>query len=373
MTKKIGILTAGSDCPGMNAAIRAIGKAARAEGNMEIIGFRDGFLGLLQDETFDFESSSLSGILTAGGTILGTSRDVPHAFQENGKTVDRLDQAVEVYHRHKLSALICIGGRETQDAAFHLTGKGLNVITLPKAVDNDLAETDTAIGFDTALNIAAEAIDRLHSTANSNHRIIIVEITGRKTGWLTLGAGVSGGADVVLIPEIAYDMQKVADAILERNRAGKRFSILAVAQGAMPQEFREFYQRSRETNAMLRNGEERNRIDAQLVELESRTTDNTSLLSNRLESFTGIPTRVTILGYLIRGGIPSGNDRLLATQLGTDAVNFVSKGNFGVMLAIKNGQIQPVPLAKVQDCHKLVPANHHWIQSARQVGVAFGD
>jgi 6-phosphofructokinase len=197
MAKRIGILTAGSDCPGLNAAIRAVGKTARNSYGMQILGFQDGFQGLVQDRIVSLEGESLSGILAGGGTILGTSRDEPHRMVEKGHVQDMLDVAIENLKKHRLDALVCIGGRETQQSALQLKQKGVNVVTLPKAIDNIIAGTDSTIGFSTALDIATEAIDRLHSTAYSNHRIILVEILGREAGWLTLGAGIAGGADVI--------------------------------------------------------------------------------------------------------------------------------------------------------------------------------
>jgi ATP-dependent phosphofructokinase / diphosphate-dependent phosphofructokinase len=372
MKKTIGILTAGSDCPGLNAAIRAIGKTAHNM-DMEVLGFKDGFEGLLKDQIFDLGGETLSGILTSGGTLLGTSRAQPHAIQEGHQVLDMTAKAVETYRRYQLDALVCIGGRETQESAFHLMQQGLNLITIPKAVDNDIAETDTAIGFDTALETAAEAIDRLHTTANSTHRIIIVEMMGRHSGWLTLGAGLAGGADVIMIPEIPYDAAHVIDSLLERDRAGKRFSIVAVAEGAVPKEYVEFYERSRQTNQLLRSGEDRERVASQLTRLEeNRASDNTSLLASRLEKATNISSRITILGYLLRGGVPSAADRVLATELGITAVEWVQQGKFGVMAAMLGGKIVPVPLEKLQGRHKTVPMDDLWIASAKRVGVSLG-
>jgi len=255
MAKTVGILTAGSDCPGLNAAIRGFGKAARHSYHMNVIGFRDGFRGLIANHTIDLGGDALSNILTAGGTILGTSRDVPQAVEENGKILDKTAQAVDVYKKNKLDALVCIGGRETQSAALRLKQAGLNLLTLPKSADNDVPMTDTTIGFDTAKDIAAEAIDRLHSTANSNHRIIIVEIMGREVGWLTLGSGIAAGADVILIPEIPYDIGKISQAILYRNKAGKMFSIVAVAEGATSSELVAFFERSMKINRKVHQDE----------------------------------------------------------------------------------------------------------------------
>src|SRR6266446_7978174 len=236
MTKYIGILTSGGDCPGLNAAIRGIGKAAQGTLGMQVIGFRDGFRGLMENRTVQLDGPMLSGILTVGGTILGTSREKPYRMLIGGKEMDVTDAIIANYEKHHLDALVCLGGGGTQKNALYLKEKGLNVVTLPKTIDNDVAMTDVTFGFDTAMGIATEAIDRLHSTAHSHHRIVVVEIMGHKAGWLTLGSGIAGGADVILIPEIPYDVGKIAQAIRRRSQAGTNFSIVAVAEGAMSRE-----------------------------------------------------------------------------------------------------------------------------------------
>jgi len=236
MTKHIGILTAGGDSPGLNAAIRGVGRAAQNHYGMHIIGFRDGFRGLVENLIIRLDGEFLSGILTTGGTVLGTSRDKPHKMQVGDKVLDMTDVIAKNYADNHLDVLVCLGGGGTQKNSLRLKQKGLNIITLPKTIDNDIAFTDTSIGFDTALGIATEAIDRLHSTAHSHHRIIVVEIMGHRAGWLALGAGISGGADVILIPEIPYQIEIVADAIRKRVRNGKKFSIVAMAEGARSRE-----------------------------------------------------------------------------------------------------------------------------------------
>ena len=229
MKKQIGILTSGGDCPGLNAAIRGVVRAGQERFGMHCIGFRDGFRGLVQDRILELTPDVLSGTLTNGGTILGTSRDKPHRMPIGGKVRDMTDAVVETYRRHHLDALVCIGGGGTQKNALRLKEAGLNIVTLPKTIDNDVAMTDVTFGFDT------EAIDRLHSTAMSHQRVIVVEVMGHRAGWLALGAGIAGGADVILIPEIPYDVEVVAQAVRRRTRAGKTFSIVAVAEGAMSQ------------------------------------------------------------------------------------------------------------------------------------------
>ena len=231
--KRIGILTAGGDSPGLNAAIRGVGKAAHGYYGMEVVGFRDGFRGLVENRRIDLDHSALSGILTIGGTILGTSRDKPHRMVINGRTKDMTGVIKANLKKWGIDCLVCLGGGGTQKNAFRLHQAGINVITLPKTIDNDVAMTDATFGYATALGIATDAIDRLHSTAHSHHRIIVAEIMGHRAGWLTLGAGLAGGADVILIPEIPYNVERIAEAIGHRSKRGSNFSIVAVAEGAM--------------------------------------------------------------------------------------------------------------------------------------------
>lgn len=373
MGKKVGILTAGSDCPGLNATIRGFGKAARNTYGMELVGFKDGFRGLVMNHTVDLGGEALSNILTAGGTILGTSREVPSAMEKDGVISDLTDSAVEAYRQNKLNGLVCIGGRETQEAALRLKQVGLNVLTLPKSADNDVPMTDTTIGFDTAKDIATEAIDRLHSTANSNHRVIIVEIMGREVGWLTLGAGIAAGADVILIPEIPYDIGKITKAILERNQAGKMFSIVAVAEGATSSELVAFFERSIKLDRQTHGDQDSENIDLKLEGLKRKYGGQTLLLANRLEESTGLESRITILGYLLRGGAPSASDRVLATQLGTKAADLIAEGQFGAMVGFRHGGADCVPLEEVAGKEKKIPLDHPWIKSARHVGTMLGD
>ncbi len=367
--KRVGVITAGSDSPGMNAAIRAIGKAAGSFG-YEVTGFLDGFRGLIEDHT---AQPGLSGILTAGGTVLGTSRENIVFPREPAKTAQRAEAAAATYQRHKLDLLVCVGGRETMVCAHHLSQMGMNVITLPKGIDNDMPMTDATIGYDTAMGTATEATDRLHSTAHSHHRIILVETMGKYTGWLTLGSGIAGGADVIIIPEIPYDVRKIGDAINQRNQSGRRFSIIAVAEGGISRDTVEFIERSKYSNRVKRAGEEREDIDLKLREMENQLSGSTLTLANRLEKFTGLETRITILGHLLRGGAPSATDRVLATSMGTFCINLMRDGVSGVMIALKDGDLTTVPLEQVLNKHKPVPLNHPWIESARLVGTSFGD
>ncbi len=370
MTKHIGVLTAGGDCPGLNAAIRGVGKACQDLG-MELVGFRDGFRGLVQDRTLRLDNQTLSGILTYGGTILGTSRDKPHKMSIGDETRDMTDVIVETYNKHHLDALVCIGGGGTQKNALRLQKAGLNVITLPKTIDNDVAKTDVTFGFDTALGIATEAIDRLHSTATSHHRIIVVEIMGHRAGWLALGAGIAGGADVVLIPEVPYSLEGVADAIKQRARGGKRFSIVAVAEGAMTvEQAKKFDVLSQKKDKASKA--DKSRASAEMAAFHAQHVDHTVHLTQQLEQLTGIESRLTILGHLQRGGIPSAGDRLLATRLGTACAELLNDGQYGVMVAANGDGAKPVALEKVAGNTKLVPPDHPWIQAARLVGTCLG-
>lgn len=374
MAKQIGILTAGGDSPGLNAAIRGVGKAAQGAYGMHVIGFRDGFRGLMGNRTVRLEGHTLSGILTLGGTILGTSRDKPHRMVVGDTYMDMTDVMIDTYNNHHLDTLICLGGGGTQKNAYRLMKRGLNIVTLPKTIDNDVAMTDTTFGFDTALGIATEAIDRLHSTAHSHHRIIVVEVMGHNTGWLALGAGIAGGADVILMPEIPYDINRVAEAIQKRSYEGKHFSIVAVSEGAMSKNIAEAMQTARQQKKEA-SSSDKNRQKAvdKLTELTLRQKSHTLNLSNQLEEMTGLESRVTILGHLQRGGTPSAADRLLATQLGTACAEFIDQGVFGVMVAVQGTKIVPVPLSEVVGKRKMVPLDHPWVESARHVGTSLGD
>ncbi len=372
MTKQVGVLTAGGDSPGLNAVLRGIGKAAQDHFSMELIGFRDGFRGLMENRTMELDERTLSGILTLGGTILGTSRDKPHRMLVGGKLMDMTDAIVENYRRNHLDALICIGGGGTQKNAYRLMQKELNIVTLPKTIDNDVVMTDVSFGFDTALGIATEAVDRLHSTAHSHHRIILVEAMGHRAGWLALGAGLAGGADVILIPEIPYSIEKIAKAILGRSRGGKHSSIVAVAEGAIStEESAASENMEKRKKAKRRKNGDRPGEGSALQEIPPGR--NTLNLAQHLEKLTRLESRVTILGYLQRGGTPSANDRILATRMGTACAALIHKGIYGVMLAARGEGAEPVPLEEVVGKIKTVPLDHSWIESARRVGTSFGD
>ena len=372
MTKSVGILTAGGDSPGLNAAIRGVGKAARRMG-MNMIGFRDGFSGLMGDRSIRLSEAELSGILTRGGTILGTSRDKPHKMPIGDKKMDMTDAMADTYHKHHLDVLVCLGGGGTQKNAYRLAQKGLNVITLPKTIDNDVALTDFTFGFDTALGIATEAIDRLHSTAHSHHRIIVVEVMGHNTGWLALGAGVAGGADVILIPEIPFDIEVAAAAIRRRYQRGSGFSIVAISEGALSRETADQLMATQEAKANAKTKKARKKAKRKRKKLEAKRAGSTLRVSAELEELTGLESRVTILGHVQHGGQPSAFDRLLATQLGTACAELIDGKQYGVMVGLRGQVTVAVPLEEVVGKRKTVPADHPWIESAKRVGTCLGD
>jgi len=372
-TMRVGILTAGGDSPGLNAAIRGFGKSAMNTYAMQVIGFRDGFRGLAEDRRVQLGKGALSGILTVGGTILGTSRDKPHKMLVDGQVTDMTPAIIETYRKAHLDAIVCLGGGGTQKNALRLVRAGLNVVTLPKTIDNDVALTDATFGFATALEIATEAIDRLHSTAHSHHRIIVAEVMGHRAGWLTLGAGLAGGADVILIPEIPYRVESIAEAIRRRSRSGTNFSIVAVAEGARSVEDAATFNSVEERLAATKDPVERAAAKAELAALDAQHAGNTLRLASELEALTGLESRVSILGYVQRGGTPSGVDRLLATRLGSAAADLVKAGHFGVMVAARADGTEPVPIEDVAGRRKPVPPDHSWVVTGRHVGTSLGD
>lgn len=409
-THCIGILTSGGDCPGLNAAIRAVAKAAINEYGMTVVGIMDGFRGLVENRTMHIEAKHVSGILTLGGTILGTSRDKPHKMPMGGKIRDMTQVAVENIQRHHIECLVCLGGGGTLKNALRLHQEGgVNVLNLPKTIDNDVEGTDVTFGYDTAMQIATEAIDRLHTTATSHHRIIVCEIMGHKAGWLSLSAGIAGGADVILIPEIPYDLNIVSEYLLRRRRRGSRFSIIAVAEGAMSVEdvakaekeadgkkkdkSKDKDKGKKDKNGKDKNGKDslaghlaklKNEIDpdAEYIELdgsgalpEFRIIQEpiASRVARRLQQMTGIEARVTALGHVQRGGTPSAFDRLLCTRLGTKAAQLLAKGQYNVMVGYDSGHCKAVPIEDVAGKCKIVPPDHPMINSARLVGTCLGD
>jgi 6-phosphofructokinase 1 len=379
----IGILTSGGDCPGLNAAIRGVAKAAMGRG-IQVIGILDGFRGLVENRTMALDGRAVSGILTLGGTILGTARDKPHKMPMGERTRDMTDVAVENARRHQMDCIVCLGGGGTQKNALRLAKAGLNVITLPKTIDNDVAETDITFGFDTAMTIASEAIDRLHTTATSHHRMIVCEIMGHNAGWLPLGAGIAGGADVILIPELPYDPRVVAEHLMARRRGGKRFSIVAVAEGALSEE--DARQRERAGKARRRAKKQKEKARQQGKKLSKKDRQAlqeaaeyheveepvASRVARQLQGLTGMEARVTSLGHVQRGGSPTPTDRLLCTLLGTTAADLLVAGTYNVMVAVKGRRCEPVPLEDVAGQRKVVPPDHPWLAAARRVETSLG-
>jgi 6-phosphofructokinase 1 len=315
----------------------------------------------------------LSGILTSGGTILGTSRDKPHQMLIGNEVRDMTGAVVDTYHRNHLDVLICIGGGGTQKNALRLKQAGLNIVTLPKTIDNDLPLTDISIGFDTAMGIATEAIDRLHSTATSHNRIIVVELMGHRAGWLALGAGIAGGADVILIPEIPYNPECVAEAIRDRARAGKRFSIVVVAEGAMSAQDAKLVDEMLGEKKNAKSKSDKKNASDRLEKFHKLHLEHTVRLTEQLETMTGQESRLTILGHLQRGGTPSPADRLLATRLATKCAELLNQDAYGVMLASRGDAVEPVALEDVAGKKKFVPPDHPWVRAARLVGTSFGN
>lgn len=335
--KRIGILTAGGDCPGLNAAIRGVGKTAIVKYGMEVIGFNAGFLGLINKDFMNLEESMLSGILTEGGTILGTSREKP--FKKTGHlSIDKPKLIKNHYDELELDCVVIIGGNGTMKTAALLEEEGLNVVGLPKTIDNDVWGTDQTFGFDSALNICTDAIDRLHSTANSHKRIMVIEIMGHHAGWLTLYSGMAGGGDVILLPELDYDIEAVNEYLLDRASKKKDYSIVVVAEGIK----------------------------------KPKKQSAASYVSEQIEAGTGLETRKTILGYIQRGGSPSPMDRLLATRFGAAAVTLIAKEDYGNMVIKKGEKIKSMPLSEVGGKLRLVPSDHSLLKKAAGLGVCLG-
>lgn len=366
----IGILTAGGDCPGLNAVIRGVAKAAMHFG-LRVVGIQDGFRGLVENRYLTLDNRLVSGILTQGGTYLGSSRDKPHKMKMGTKVMDMTDVAVNNYRKLNLDCLVCLGGNGTQKNAYRLMQQGLNVMTLPKTIDNDVAETDITFGFDSAMNVATEAIDRLHTTATSHHRMIVCEIMGHDAGWLCLGAGIAGGADVILIPEIPYDLKLVARTLIQRQRAGKRFSIIAVAEGIMAK--KEKTGKAGKSRASARSRHQKSIQDAAELGLHYVHEPVASRIARELQHLTGTEARVTSLGHVLRGGTPTPYDRLLCTRLGTKAGELLADRHYNCMVAVKGSECEPVELAKVAGVKRTVPTDHPWIRTARLVDTCLGD
>jgi 6-phosphofructokinase 1 len=340
--QRVGILTAGGDCPGLNAAIRGIGKIVIKHYGMKLIGISDGFSGMINKEYRKLTENDLSGILTLGGTILGTSREKPFKKSKDKTEISKADLISKHYEQMELDCLVCIGGNGTLKTAYKLSQEGLNVIGIPKTIDNDVWGTDFSFGFDSAVNIATDAIDRLHSTANSHKRIMIIEVMGHNAGWIALYSGITGGGDVILIPEIDFSETKVAEYLLQRASENKPYSIVVVAEGIKA------------------------KMDIK------QDVSAAQALSRKITELTGLETRETVLGYIQRGGAPSPMDRLLATRYGAAAADLIAERDFGKMVALKNNEITSVQLADVAGKTKLVKQNDPIVIQAQKMGTSFG-
>jgi len=359
--RRIAVLTGGGDCPGLNAVIRAVVKTAVGEFGLSVVGVENGFGGLIQNRIRELTPRDVYGILSRGGTILGTTnRDNPFHFPVviNGQKVmrDVSDRAFENMSIHGVDALVVIGGDGSLKIAKELFDKGMRVVGVPKTIDHDLSATDATFGFDTALNTATEAIDRLHTTAESHHRVMVLEVMGRYAGWIAIESGLAGGADVILIPEIPFQMDKVVAKILKRKDEGKPFSIIVVAEGARPLDGDVVVQRRVEDSFdPVRLGGIGNRV------------------ASEVEARTGMETRVTVLGHLQRGGIPTAFDRILSTRYGAAAVNLIMQGRFGEMVCLKGAAVESVPIERAILELRTVPLDGDMVRSARQIGIALGD
>jgi phosphofructokinase-like protein len=361
MTKRIGVLTGGGDCPGLNAVLRAVVKTAMIKYKYEVIGFKDGYRGLVLNDYVIFKSGDVSGILDKGGTILGSSnRDNPFKFkvEKDGRAeyLDMSDKAVENIRALGIDSMILIGGDGTLTSARDFARKGLKVVGVPKTIDNDLSATDTTFGFMTAVDTATEAIDKLHSTAESHHRVMILEVMGRYAGWIALTSGIAGGADVILIPEIEYDIDKVSRKIIERREAGKHFSIVVAAEGA----------KSRGGGPVVSKVVKDSPDPIRLGGIGNKIAED-------IERMTGIETRVTVLGHLQRGGRPNPYDRLLSSRYGVRAVELVNEGRFGMMVSLQGDSITAVSLEEAVGRLKTVPPDGELVKIAKSIGVGFGD
>jgi 6-phosphofructokinase 1 len=359
--KRIGILTGGGDCPGLNAVIRSIAKPAMSYYNATVIGILDGYEGLVEGRHRELTPMDVLGIINQGGTILGTSNKgdpfhFPMGERNNIHIVDASQQVVDHYRNLKLDALVTIGGDGTQIIAHKLAEMGLNIMGVPKTIDNDLSATDVTFGYDSAVSVATEAIDRLHTTGSAHHRVMVIEVMGRYAGWIALGSGLAGGADVILIPEIPFRWEKICEHVIKRGKHGSRFSIICVAEGAKPAEG-----------------------DLVVREKDSKRTDPIrlggigELVGAKISEMTGLETRVTVLGHLQRGGSPTPYDRILATKYGSKAIELAYQQKFGHMVSLKGNEVTSVPVKDAILNLRTVPPDSQVVMAARAVGTSFGD
>ncbi|MFT3982625.1 MAG: ATP-dependent 6-phosphofructokinase [Lachnospiraceae bacterium] len=358
--KRIGILTSGGDCQALNAAMRGVVKAlwfALGPEGVEIYGFYNGYRGLIYSNYRKLEFSDFSGILTRGGTILGSSRTPFKSIREPDENgLDKVSAMKQNYHKLNLDCLVILGGNGTHKTANLLSEEGLNVVTLPKTIDNDLWGTDMTFGFQSAVNLATNVIDCIHTTASSHSRVFIVEVMGHKVGWLTLNAGVAGGADIILIPEIPYDIDRIVEAIAQRTKRGSTFTILAVAEGAISKQ-----------DVLLTKKELREK------QTKCAYPSVSYEVAAQIQERTGQEIRVTVPGHMQRGGSPCAYDRVLASRLGTKAAELIMNGEYGYMAGIVNGEVGKIPLKDVAGKLKYVSPDSTIVKEAKMLGISFGD
>ena len=359
MKKRVGILTSGGDCPGLNATIRGVAKAlyARMGDNVEIVGIANGYSGLINGDYREMNEDDFRGILTLGGTILGTKR-TPFKLMRvvEDDNIDKVAAMKKTYKAAKLDCLLCLGGNGTHKTANLLSQEGLNIIGLPKTIDNDIYGTDVTFGFHTAVDIATDVIDRIHTTAGSHSRVMCIEIMGNKAGWLTLYSGIAGGADIILLPEIPYDIDKVIEKIEDRDKKGCRFTIIAVAEGAI----------SREDAALTKKDYKK--------KMEKYPFPSVSYeVAAQIQEKTGREVRVTVPGHMQRGGSPCPYDRVFASRLGSEAGKLILDNQYGFMVGYKNREIVRVPLEDVAGKLKTVDPDATIVQEAKLLGICFGD
>jgi len=357
-TKTFGILSAGGDCPGLNAAIRTLCSAASLRYNMKAIGIYDGYMGLINGNARELKPADFEDILSLGGTILGSSRIKPYKTDEISYTreQDKVMLIKENYKKLGLDCLVVLGGNGTHSTAKRLSDEGLNILGIPKTIDNDIEGTEASIGFDTAVSVAAESIDRHHSTAKSHGRAMIVECMGHKVGWLALHAGIAGSADIILIPEIPYDINSIKEHLLLRQKSGRNYSVIAVAEGAL----------SIEEEQMDKKDRKKFRSESHFISIAHK-------LEEEIESLNLIEARSTVIGYAQRGGTPSSLDRILAIAFGNAAAEHLADGNYGSMISLKGNEISSVKLDVPADKIKMVPMGHHLLKSSKSFGICLGN
>jgi len=358
---RIGVLTAGGDCPGLNAVIRAVAKTAIKKYNLEVMGIEDGFLGLIQNRMRLLNHESVSNILTLGGTILGTNnkiapRKYPVKVDDSIEFQDVTDRCLEHIEQNYLDALVVIGGDGSMSIAADFVRLGINCIGVPKTIDNDLYGTDVTFGFATAVSIATDALDRVHTTAASHHRVMVIEVMGRNAGWIALHAGLASGSDIILLPEIPFDIEKICECVINRSKIGARFSIVCVSEGA----------RYREGEQVVNRFDPTSPDPVRLGGIGQKVADD-------IEARTGIETRPITLGHIQRGGTPVAVDRVLATEFGNAAIELLMEGERSRLVVMKGRTVSNIPLEEAENKQRLVPLDHPLIRAARNVGTCFGD